>query len=91
MTVKLAQTAGFCFGVARAVQTVEQFLEQGTPVCTLGPLIHNPLFIAQLEERGAKVVNRIEDVPDGYTLVLRTHGVERDIIEHLQKSNILFP
>ncbi|MBR3955315.1 MAG: bifunctional 4-hydroxy-3-methylbut-2-enyl diphosphate reductase/30S ribosomal protein S1 [Clostridia bacterium] len=90
MTVKLAQTAGFCFGVARAVQTVEQFLEQGTPVCTLGPLIHNPLFIAQLEERGAKVVNRIEDVPDGYTLVLRTHGVERDIIEHLQKSNIRY-
>ncbi|MBE6812003.1 MAG: bifunctional 4-hydroxy-3-methylbut-2-enyl diphosphate reductase/30S ribosomal protein S1 [Ruminococcaceae bacterium] len=90
MTVKLAQTAGFCFGVARAVQTVEHLLEQGISVCTLGPLIHNPLFIAQLEERGAKVVNSIEEVPDGYTLVLRTHGVERGIIDKLQQTNIRY-
>lgn len=90
MTIKLAKTAGFCFGVARAVDTVEDFLRQGKPVCTLGPLIHNPLFIADLEKRGAKVVSSIDDVPQGYILVLRTHGVDRNIINQLQERNIPF-
>ena len=87
MNIKLAETAGFCFGVDRAVKMVEDLLLQGKKVCTLGPLIHNPLFIAELESRGAKVVNSIDDVPDDHILVLRTHGVERGIIEDLTKRN----
>ncbi|MBR6781476.1 MAG: bifunctional 4-hydroxy-3-methylbut-2-enyl diphosphate reductase/30S ribosomal protein S1, partial [Clostridia bacterium] len=90
MSIHLAKTAGFCFGVARAVQAVEDFIAKNIPVCTLGPLIHNPDFVHELEDRGVKVVEDIHDIPDGYTLILRTHGVAKEIIDELIQNNIPF-
>ena len=90
MSVTVAETAGFCFGVARAVKSVEDLLDQGKKVCTLGPLIHNPMFIEELCARGVGVVDCIEDVPSDCILVLRTHGVEKQIIEELTERNIPF-
>lgn len=88
MSITLAKTAGFCFGVARAVQTVDDFLAKGQKVCTLGPLIHNPSFIDELRSNGVLVVDSPDDVPEGYILVLRTHGVEKHIITQLEEKGI---
>ena len=53
MQIILAKTAGFCFGVNRAVKLTYELLEQGRPVATLGPLIHNPQVVEDLESKGA--------------------------------------
>jgi len=77
--ITLAETAGFCFGVDRAVKTLLSHIESGKKACTLGPLIHNPGFIRELENRGVKVVNGIDEVPEGSTLFIRTHGIPKEL------------
>ena len=74
MEIRLAKTAGFCFGVDRAVQLTCRLLDAGEKVATLGPLIHNPQVVADLERRGAKVVQAPGDVPPGYQVVIRKIG-----------------
>lgn len=88
MNIKLAETAGFCFGVNRAVNTVYELLENGNKVCTLGPIIHNPQLVKELEEKGVRVVNGVEEVTEGETLVIRSHGVPRSVIEKATVSGI---
>ncbi len=83
VNIKVAESAGFCFGVNRAVTAVENFLNEGKKVATLGPLIHNPAFIKQLEDRGAVIIDEPEHLPDGYELVVRTHGVTKDVYERI--------
>ncbi|MBQ6931217.1 MAG: hypothetical protein IJN38_03730, partial [Clostridia bacterium] len=56
MRLTLAKTAGFCFGVNRAVDLVYSMLDEGKKVCTLGPLIHNPQVIEDLEKRGTRII-----------------------------------
>lgn len=53
--ILLAETAGFCFGVDRAVKMVEQLLESSERVYTLGPIIHNPQLVKELEQKGATI------------------------------------
>lgn len=86
--VKLAKTAGFCFGVDRAVNLVYDLVEKGEKVCTLGPIIHNSQLVSDLESRGVKIIDNISDCPEGYTVVIRTHGVEKSVIDEADKSNI---
>ena len=85
---KLAKTAGFCFGVDRAVNLVYELVEKGEKVCTLGPIIHNAQLVSDLESKGVKIIDRVEDCPDGYKLVVRTHGVEKSIIDEIESKNI---
>ena len=66
MKIIKAKTAGFCFGVDRAVKLTYGLLEQGVRVATLGPLIHNPQCVADLAARGAVTVDTPEQVPDGH-------------------------
>lgn len=87
VNIKVAESAGFCFGVNRAVTAVENLLNEGKKVATLGPLIHNPAFIKQLENRGALIVDEPEQLPDGYELVVRTHGVTKTVYERILKLN----
>lgn len=75
MEVFLAKTAGFCFGVDRAVKTVQRLLSEKGRVYTLGPIIHNPQMVKELEEKGAIAVDAPEQVPTGECLVIRSHGV----------------
>lgn len=88
MEVILAKTAGFCFGVKRAVETVYQEVGKHKPVYTYGPIIHNEEVVKDLEKRGVQVVHDIEElkkVTSG-TVVIRSHGVEKqvyDLIEEL--------
>ena len=73
--VELAKTAGFCFGVKRAMEAVETLLADGKRVCTLGPLIHNPQTVESLKARGVSIVEDPADAPTDATLVIRSHGV----------------
>lgn len=78
MGVKLAETAGFCMGVRRAVDRVLDVARRGQrPIYTYGPLIHNPQTVALLEKRGIMPVDSIAEIPAGAetTLVIRTHGI----------------
>ncbi len=69
MEIRLAKTAGFCFGVDRAVKLTYGLLDEGRKVATLGPLIHNPQTVEDLERRGALVADTPADVPTGYEVV----------------------
>jgi len=83
MRVQVARSAGFCFGVRRAIDEMERLLKDGGPVYTLGPIIHNPQVVADLASRGAVVIERPGDAPSGATVVIRAHGVGRETMEIL--------
>ena len=84
MRVEVAKTAGFCFGVDRAVSTVYKLLEEGKQAATLGPIIHNPQVTGDLAARGVVTVSRPQETPAGYTLVIRSHGVAQAVEEEIQ-------
>lgn len=84
----LAETAGFCFGVDRAVNLVYSLVNDGKKVCTLGPIIHNAQLVGDLEQRGVKIIDSIDECPDGYMIVVRTHGVEKSVIDDIENKNI---
>ena len=88
MKITLAKTAGFCFGVDRAVNTVYDLLDSGKKVCTLGPIIHNPQLVGELEVRGVRIVNDAQEVAEGETLVIRSHGVPEAVVNSLQENKI---
>ncbi|NPV59528.1 MAG: 4-hydroxy-3-methylbut-2-enyl diphosphate reductase [Actinobacteria bacterium] len=89
MEVAVARYAGFCPGVRRAVRMVEETLERSsTPVYSLGPVIHNPQVVAELEERGLRILPEEEGAweetnLDGARVVVRSHGVPPDQQEKL--------
>ena len=89
-TLTLAKTAGFCFGVDRAMKTLYSLMDAGTRVCTLGPIIHNPQVIADLEQKGVFSKDRVEDVPPQTTVVIRAHGVPKEIPQKLSAAGIPF-
>ena len=87
-TITLAKTAGFCFGVDRAVSTLYNMVEGGKRVCTLGPIIHNPSVIEDLEKKGVHIIEHPAQAPQDTTVVIRTHGVEKFVIDELQKRGL---
>ena len=84
----LAKTAGFCFGVDRAVNLVYELVGEGKKVCTIGPIIHNAQLVADLESKGVKIIDDISQAPQGYTVVVRTHGVEKSVLDELESKGI---
>ena len=82
--IKLAKTAGFCFGVNRAVDMLYKMVEDGQKVCTLGPIIHNPQVINDLKSKGVAIYDTPEEIPDDVTVVIRTHGVEKTFSDGAQ-------
>ena len=90
MKIKVAETAGFCFGVKRAVDKVYQLIKEGTsPIYTLGPIIHNEEVVADLAVRGVQVISEdmIPDLHQG-TVVIRSHGVGKHIYQLLEKTGL---
>ncbi len=84
--VVLAKSAGFCFGVKRAVEKVNELADAGEKVYTLGPIIHNEKVVAELEKKGVLVVDDLEKataVKEGY-IVIRSHGVDKATDEALK-------
>ena len=88
MSVRVAKSAGFCFGVNRAVELVEKAAEDGKNVVTLGPIIHNRHVVARFRDLGVSVIDRPEDAPDGATVVIRSHGVSRAVYEQLESRGV---
>ena len=84
----VADSAGFCFGVKRAVGIAEDFAEKGIPAVTLGEIIHNPTVVEELRAKGVYPVENVSEVPEGYTLILRSHGVPLSVIEELDEKCI---
>lgn len=90
MSINVAKSAGFCFGVNRAIKMVEELLDQNVKVCTLGPIIHNMEVVRDLEKRGCRAVESIDDIKPDETLVIRSHGVPAKTIEEIKNNNIVF-
>ncbi len=90
MEILVAKTAGFCFGVNKAVSAVYRLLDEGKAVCTLGPIIHNPQLVADLEKRGVRIVSSPEEVPEGATLVIRSHGVPASVYDRLRELSVTY-
>lgn len=86
--IKLAETAGFCFGVDRAVNLIYDLIEKGERVCTLGPIIHNAQLVSDLQNKGVRIIDDISQCPNGYTAVIRTHGVEKSVLDDAEKYNV---
>lgn len=92
MNVKVAKTAGFCFGVKRAVDKVYELIESGVkPIYTFGPIIHNEQVVADLEAHGVYAISEenLDNLKSGM-VVLRSHGVEKRIYEKLDALGISY-
>ena len=95
MEVKLAKTAGFCFGVKRAVDKVYEQIREAeqsgdrAPIFTYGPIIHNEEVVADLEARGVHVIaeEHLEDVKVG-TIIIRSHGISRAVQEQMERQGL---
>ena len=86
MSVTVAKSAGFCFGVNRAVELVEQAAREGGRVVTLGPIIHNRHAVKHFEEMGVKVIEDPEQATATDTVIIRSHGVTRQVYQSLERS-----
>ena len=91
MEVRLAKTAGFCFGVRRAVDTVYEQVDQAEgPIYTYGPIVHNEIVVQELEEKGVKVLNSEEELKSltSGTVIIRAHGVGEKVYELLKQQGV---
>ena len=90
MKVKVAETAGFCFGVQRAVDRVYDLIgSDAAPIYTLGPIIHNEEVVSDLEKKGVAVISEedLATLKDG-TVVIRSHGVGRKVYDKIKKYGL---
>lgn len=90
MEITVASSAGFCFGVDRAVNMVSKLLDEGRKVCTLGPIIHNPQTLADFAARGVTVAKSVAEAPSGSTVVIRSHGVGKEIYGEIAERGLPF-
>lgn len=89
-TIKLAKTAGFCYGVNRAVDMIYGLLDEKKKAVTLGPIIHNMEMVRELKEKGIRPVDSIEEADLSEIIVIRSHGVPKQVIDDInQKGNPL--
>ena len=90
MRVTVAKSAGFCFGVDRAVEIVRKLISEGERVSTLGPIIHNKQVVKELEDAGVTVVDSPSDAESDRVLVIRSHGVGADVYSFLEEKGIRY-
>ena len=85
MKIRLAKSAGFCYGVKRAVELAESAAQSGEPCVMLGYIIHNSDVVDRLASQGVKVVEDPDQVPQGCGVIIRSHGESRETYERLEK------
>ena len=90
MKITVAKSAGYCFGVSRAVNMVEELLDKGEKVCTLGPIIHNPQKVREFEERGVKTAETPEEADKNSILVIRAHGIPSQTEEKIKSLGLKY-
>ena len=88
MSITVAKNAGFCFGVSRAVELVEEAAKSGKKVSTLGPIIHNRHQVGRFEEMGVSVISEPEEAERGSTIIIRSHGVSRAVQQRLEQQGV---
>ena len=92
MEVRVAKTAGFCFGVKRAVDKVYELAEKASrPICTLGPVIHNETVVEDLKKKGVRTLSgceELDDIQEGI-VVIRSHGVGRAVYEKIAERGLV--
>lgn len=89
MKITVAKTAGFCFGVARAVDIVEKCCEdKDNKYYTLGPIIHNQHVVDEFARKGISPIENIDSLSGGEKLIIRTHGVGKEIYDKLAEKNV---
>ena len=89
MKIIMAKHAGFCFGVKRAVDAIENALKNSkNPVWTIGLPIHNPQEVSRLENLGLRVANDESEIPSGSEVLIRAHGEPLSVIEKLQARDV---
>ena len=86
MSIRVAKSAGFCFGVSRAVDLVENAAKEGKRVLTFGPIIHNRHVVERFEKMGICVIDSPDQAKPGDTVVIRSHGVSREVYQKLNES-----
>ncbi len=86
MSVTVAQTAGFCFGVRRAVDLAEQQAAKHGEIYAYGEIIHNTHEVARLEKQGVRTANTLDEIPDGARVLIRAHGVPRSVYRTLESK-----
>lgn len=87
--VTVAKSAGFCFGVKRAVDTVYEEAEKGRKVYTLGPIIHNEQVVQDLGKKGVFALESPDDIKDtDAVVVVRSHGITKEMYERLEKTGV---
>ncbi len=84
MKVTVAKTAGFCFGVNRAVEIVNSLAHNDSKVCTLGPIIHNKEMVEELRGKGVFSIDELSEASSFDTVVIRSHGVSKDVYDSLE-------
>ena len=91
MEITVAKSAGFCFGVQRAVDSVYKELEENSgKIYTFGPIIHNEQVVEDLNKRGIEVIDTVEQlkkIKEG-TVVIRSHGVAKEIYDILEQQKL---
>ena len=93
MEVKVAKTAGFCFGVQRAVDNVYELIDSCPDrLFTLGPIIHNEEVVNDLEKKGVRVASEeeLKTLPEGSTVVIRSHGVGKKVYDQLEECGLSY-
>ncbi|MBR6229541.1 MAG: 4-hydroxy-3-methylbut-2-enyl diphosphate reductase [Eubacterium sp.] len=92
MRIEVADHAGFCFGVKRAVDSVYELLdgEEKSDIVTLGPIIHNERVVDELKNAGVQVIKSPQEAPEGATIVIRSHGVPEAVIREIDDRGLKY-
>ena len=85
---RVAESAGFCFGVRRSVEMAEEMLKQG-PCASFGMLIHNEDVVSRLEEKGMRIINGVDETEVGDRILIRAHGVPPETLSALHARGVL--
>ena len=87
MKILLADTAGYCYGVNRAVNMLEKACNENNGIYTLGEIIHNSNVVSYFKTKGVKVIENVKDIDPNSVVVIRSHGVSGKIIEEISGLN----
>jgi (E)-4-hydroxy-3-methyl-but-2-enyl pyrophosphate reductase len=88
--IRKAVHAGYCWGVERALDIVDQTADthKDVPVRTLGPIIHNPQVVQSLDDKGVHSIDSLDQMPEGGTVIIRTHGVAPEVYEQAETKGL---
>ncbi|MGM9551554.1 MAG: bifunctional 4-hydroxy-3-methylbut-2-enyl diphosphate reductase/30S ribosomal protein S1 [Clostridia bacterium] len=86
--VKIADSAGFCFGVSRALEMTEAGIREGKKIVTYGPIIHNGQVVEALSKKGVRIIENVDEATKSDTVVIRSHGVTKEVEDAFRQKGI---